>query len=147
MTGFGEARLQDDRWTVGVEVRTVNNRHLKLNAKISEPYGTLEPELERLVRETIRRGTVQLSIRIERPKRTEDYRLNLVALASYHEQLESMSIHESPDRTIDLTSLLVLPGIVEERRPSTDDPHEDWPVLSKVVSEALAKLQAARAEE
>ena len=28
MTGFGEARLQDDRWQVGVEVRTVNNRHM-----------------------------------------------------------------------------------------------------------------------
>ena len=69
MTGFGEARIQDDRWSVGVEVRTVNNRHLKLNAKISDPYGALEPDFERLVRETIRRGTVQLSIRVDRPKR------------------------------------------------------------------------------
>ncbi len=32
MTGFGEARLQDERWSVGVEVRTVNNRHLKMSA-------------------------------------------------------------------------------------------------------------------
>ena len=55
MTGFGEARIQDDRWSVGVEVRTVNNRHLKLSAKISDPYGALEPDFERLVRETIRR--------------------------------------------------------------------------------------------
>ena len=47
MTGYGEARLQDERWSVGVEVRTVNNRHLKLSAKISEPYAALEPELER----------------------------------------------------------------------------------------------------
>ena len=53
MTGFGEARLQDERWSLGVEVRTVNNRHLKLSAKISEPYSALEPELERLVRETL----------------------------------------------------------------------------------------------
>ena len=56
MTGFGEARHQDQRWSVQVEVRTVNNRHLKLTAKISEPYSALEPDLERLVRETIRRG-------------------------------------------------------------------------------------------
>ena len=90
MTGFGEARLQDERWSVGVEVRTVNNRHLKLTAKISEPYGALEPELERLVRETIRRGTVQLLLRVERPRRAEDYRLNLVALASYRDQLREL---------------------------------------------------------
>ena len=61
MTGFGEARFQDPRWSIEVEVRTVNNRHLKLSARISEPYSALEPELERLVREKVRRGAVQMS--------------------------------------------------------------------------------------
>ncbi len=46
MTGFGAARVQDQEWSIEVEVRTVNNRHLKLSAKISEPYGALEPDLE-----------------------------------------------------------------------------------------------------
>ncbi len=49
MTGYGEARTQNQRWTITVEVRTVNNRHLKVNAKISEPYGVFEPALEQLV--------------------------------------------------------------------------------------------------
>jgi uncharacterized protein (TIGR00255 family) len=144
MTGFGEARLQDDRWNVGVEVRTVNNRHLKLSARISEPYGALEPELERLGRETIRRGSVQLSLRVERPRRAEDYRLNLVALASYRDQLGTLLPAGVP---IDYSGLLVLPGVVEERKPPDDDPHDDWPALAAVVNEALGRLQAARAEE
>jgi uncharacterized protein (TIGR00255 family) len=144
MTGFGEARLQDERWSVSVEVRTVNNRHLKLSAKISEPYGALEPELERLVRETIRRGSVQLTLRVERPRRAEDYRLNLVALASYRDQLKELQGHGVP---IDYSGLLGLPGVVEERKPPSDDPHDDWPALAAVVNEALGRLQAARAEE
>jgi uncharacterized protein (TIGR00255 family) len=144
MTGFGEARIQDDRWSVEVEVRTVNNRHLKLNAKISDPYGALEPEFERLVRDKIRRGTVQLSIRVERPRRAEDYRLNRVALASYRQQL--LEIAGDPSR-VDLGAILALPGVVEERKQAMEDPHEDWPALSAVVSEALGKLQAARSEE
>ena len=142
MTGFGEARIQDDRWSVSVEVRTVNNRHLKLNAKISDPYSALEPELEKLVRETIRRGTVQLSIRVDRPKRSEDYRLNKVAIQSYRAQLTELGVAIS-----DLSGLLGLPGVVEERKPAVDDPHQDWPALAGVVSEALVKLQKARAEE
>jgi uncharacterized protein (TIGR00255 family) len=144
MTGYGESRIQDDRWSVGVEVRTVNNRHLKLNAKISDPYSALEPDFEKLVRETIRRGTVQLSIRVERPKRLEDYRLNRVALASYRQQLAEFAGESSKS---DLAALLSLPGVVEERRPSTDDPHQDWPALASAVTEALGKLQTARAEE
>ena len=49
MTGFGDARFQDQRWSIQVEVRTVNNRHLKLSTKISEPYTALEAEFEHLV--------------------------------------------------------------------------------------------------
>ena len=142
MTGFGEARLQDDRWTVTAEVRTVNNRHLKLNARVSDPYSALEPELERLVRETVRRGTVNLAIRVERPRRAEDYRINAVALTSYRDQVQALQ--GSP---VQLAGLLGLPGVVEERKASADDPHEDWPALAAVVAEALRKLQSARAEE
>jgi uncharacterized protein (TIGR00255 family) len=144
MTGFGEARHQDDLWSVGVEVRTVNNRHLKLSAKISEPYGALEPEVERLVRETIRRGSVQLLLRVERPRRAEDYRLNLVALASYRDQLRELLPAGVP---VDYSGLLVLPGVVEERMPASDDPHDDWPALAAIVNAALGRLQAARAAE
>ena len=145
MTGFGEARTSDERWSVTVEVRTVNNRHLKLQAKLSDPYGNLEPEFEKLVRESIRRGTVNLSVRVDRPRLEGDYRLNLVALASYQRQLTELG-----DRTgtrIDPGLLLQLPGIVEERKPATDDPHRDWPALAAVVAEALARLQTARADE
>ena len=42
MTGFGEARHQDPRWTIQVEVRTVNNRHFKLNARISDEFSSME---------------------------------------------------------------------------------------------------------
>jgi uncharacterized protein (TIGR00255 family) len=145
MTGFGEARLRDERWAVVVEVRTVNNRHLKLNVKASEPYNALEPELERLVRESVRRGTVNLQIRVERPRRAEDYRINTVALTSYRDQVKAAL--GGTGGAVDLGALLGLPGVVEEGKPSADDPHDDWPALAAVVGEALKKLQDARAEE
>jgi uncharacterized protein (TIGR00255 family) len=144
MTGFGEARLQDDALGVRVEVRAVNNRHLKLMTRISDPYGALEPELERLVRQHVHRGTVQLTLRVERPRRPEDYRLNTVALASYRDQLQALDPTGAPP---DLAALLALPGVVEERRLPTEDPHEDWPLLEPVVREALTRFQVSRAEE
>ena len=145
MTGFGEARSQDARWSVGVEVRSVNNRHLKLSARISEPYGALEPDLERLVRETVRRGTVQLVLRIDRPRQAEDYRLNPVALMSYRDQL--LALPGATGGPLDLAALLALPGVVEERRAPADDPHDAWPALAPLVAEALGRLQQSRAEE
>src|SRR5262249_33726577 len=51
------------------------------------------------------------------------------------------------DIPVDYAGLLALPGVVEERVPSSGDPHDDWPALAVVVSAALDRLQAARAEE
>src|SRR5437763_11841261 len=105
MTGFGEARLQDSRWTILVEMRTVNNRHFKLSAKISEEFAALESALEHLIRERVKRGTVQVLLRIDRPRRPEDYRLNLVALASYRDQLRGLQDSDSGAPQVDLAQL------------------------------------------
>jgi uncharacterized protein (TIGR00255 family) len=146
MTGIGEARLQTDRLAVQVEVRSVNNRHLKLTLRVGDSLSSFEPDFERLVRERLKRGTVQITVRVDRPRRAEDYRLNLTALASYRDQVQSMLGPGAPPA--DLTALLVLPGVVEDtRRDTPDDPHEDWPVLARAVTEALDRLQESRAVE
>ncbi len=105
-----------------------------------------------MIRSTIRRGTVNLQIRIDRPRRAEDYRINAVALKSYRDQLHALqepahASHLYPPGSVDLAKLLLLPGVVEDRKAPTDDPHADWPELAAVVSEAVSRLQAARAEE
>ena len=126
MTGFGEARLQDQRWTIAVELRTVNNRHFKLSAKLSESYAMLEPALEQLVREKVRRGTVQLTLRIDRPRRPEDYRINLVALSSYRDQLKGLRGFDESMLSISGRSWC-LPGVVEDFRSSDQRPTKTGP--------------------
>ncbi len=145
MTGYGEARFEDPRWTIHAEVRTVNNRHLKLSAKISEPYTAREPEVEQLVREKVKRGTVQLTLRVERPRRPQDYRLNLVALASYRAQLKSVQGYG--EQANDLTQLLTLPGVVEDCRLPDQVSDEDWSAIASIVARALDQLHSSRAAE
>jgi uncharacterized protein (TIGR00255 family) len=147
MTGFGEARHQDPRWTILVEIRTVNNRHFKLTAKLSDEFVALESALEHLVRERVKRGTVQVSLRVDRPRRPEDFRLNLVALASYRDQLRTMERPESGPLPVDLAQLLALPGVVEEVCPPGHAAHQEWTEVARVISQALDGLQAARAQE
>jgi len=142
MTGFGEARSQDATLTVAAEVRAVNNRHLKIAAKVSDPYGSLEPELEQLVRDRVRRGAVQVSVRVERPRRASDYRLNAEALAGYREQLERLG-----GGPVAITDLLGLPGIVEDLKPAAPDVAGDGPLIVRVASEAIESFEAARARE
>lgn len=142
MTGFGEAREPDAAGVVAVEIRSVNNRHLKISTRISDSHSAMEPELERLVRDRVRRGTVQVSVRIERPRRAEDYRLNLVALASYRDQLLQFG-----GERVDPSALLVLPGVVEDLKPAAPDVAEEWPAIARIVAAALDNFDAARRRE
>lgn len=143
MTGFGEARTQDADMAVLAEVRAVNNRHLKLVCRINDPFDALEPDVERMVRAVARRGTVMVSVRVERPKRSEDYRLNLVALESYRGQLASLGLGEAAQ----WAALLSLPGVVEDHREPESSPHDDWPRIEPALRLALERFQASRAQE
>ncbi|RLT12375.1 MAG: YicC family protein [Planctomycetota bacterium] len=147
MTGFGEFRVQDERWNVLVEIRSVNNRHLKLVAKISEPYASLEAELERLVREKLRRGTIYLSLRIHPNLVSDTYRLNLEALRAYRKQLTTLCEEWSTPPPEDWAQLLGLPGVVSDPAYETVNLSEDWPELAKVVNQALERLGESRARE
>src|ERR1700757_4597384 len=89
MTGFGEARYQSDHLNVSIELRALNNRYLKVSLRATDPYHLLEPEFEKAIRRVIRRGTVQVHLRLERQYQPQDYRINAVALRSYIEQLEN----------------------------------------------------------
>src|SRR5437016_1293013 len=56
MTGFGEAHRQRDSLAVSVEVRTINSRYFKLSVRCAEGYSALEPHIESVVRQPIKRG-------------------------------------------------------------------------------------------
>jgi uncharacterized protein (TIGR00255 family) len=147
MTGFGEARGQSNGIAVSIEVRAINSRHLKLSYRASEGYGALEPEVEAVTRDIIRRGTVQLNLRVERPASGEDYRINSPVIENYRKQLEAYTGRSEWNDADDLRMLLSLPGAVDERRNSDRDPREDWPIIEPVLREALSALSKMRAEE
>ena len=147
MTGFGEARSQAGGVGISVEVRTINSRHFKLSFRTSEGYSPLESEVEAIVREAIRRGTVQMNLRVDRRTSVDDYRINLEVLENYRRQLEQYTGRSEWKAAADLQVLLSLPGTVDEKSRGDRDPREDWPLIEPVIREALASLAKMRAEE
>jgi uncharacterized protein (TIGR00255 family) len=147
MTGYGDARYQGEGLAAAVEVRTVNNRYLKITTKSAEAYAPLEGEIERIVREAIARGTVNVAIRVDRRHLAEDFVLNRTALQSYWAQLQiaARELHAPPPG--DLGQLLVLPGVVDEETVRSADAQADGELICRLLEQALKKLQAFRVEE
>ncbi len=147
MTGFGEAHRQEGGLTVCVEVRTVNNRFLKLSVRCSEGYSGLEPRIEQSIRDRIRRGTVQLLLRVEQKHGADDYRINAEVLGRYRKQLDALEREWGTGEPIALAALLDLPGVVEEHGTGPNLAERDWPIIREALEAALDNLEQMRREE
>jgi uncharacterized protein (TIGR00255 family) len=147
MTGFGDARLQGENLSAAVEVRTVNNRYLKITTKCAEVYAGLEGEIERIVRESIGRGTVSIAIRVDRLHRAEDFALSQTALQSYWSQLQMAARELKAPPPTDLGQLLDLPGVVADETARSADIQADWDMIKGLLERALKKLHTFRVDE
>jgi uncharacterized protein (TIGR00255 family) len=147
MTGHGEAHRHEGGLSVAVEIRTVNNRYFKLSIRTTEGYVLLEPQIEAIARQHVRRGTVQINVRIDREPSADDFRLNEAVLRGYLEQLERLTGRSLIDQPASLPPLLALPGVVSEPTAQLDLVEAQWPTIQGVVAEALQRLAEMRVEE
>jgi uncharacterized protein (TIGR00255 family) len=148
MTGHGQAHRHEQKVAIGVEVRTVNNRYFKLSFRASEGYASLEPNVEAVVREQVRRGTVQLNLRIDRQPTADDYRFNDEVLVGYSRHLDRLIEEDKiAPHDVRIESLMMLPGVVTEKVGDFDIVESLWPLVEPVLREALAGLAKMRVEE
>ena len=147
MTGYGEAHRQAENLAIAVEVRTINNRYFKLSLRASEGYAALEPHIESVVRTQIKRGTVQVNLRVDHKHSAEDYRINRDVLEGYRLQLAALGDAIHGGKPVSLDSLLALPGVVEEHRADAAESERDWPLIQETLEESLKHLASMRATE
>jgi len=142
MTGHGEAIVQNEQVLVLAEVRSVNNRFLKVLIT-SELDALHQARLESLVRESTARGLINLKIQIQFLAGKQDYQINTGLIKSYREQLSQL---EYGGRQVSLESLLALPGIVVE---AIGDQHIEsvWGTIESATRQALHLLVEMRRRE
>lgn len=147
MTGFGEGHLHEPGLAVAVEVRTINSRYFKLTLRCPESHNLLEPEIEGILRQQIKRGTVQVNLRIDRERQPDDYRLNSPVLEGYREQLLALCHQWNVAPEIRLEGLLSLPGVVSESLPDSAEATREWPLIRQALEGAIRHLQQMRRDE
>ena len=150
MTGFGDASEQVETTHYAVEVRSVNNRYFKVVIRLPEELAGTEAELEAQLRKRLIRGSVTLTVKRRDPGVNPGQEINEQALASYLKQVEQL--HQTVlanDRTItlDLTSLLTLPGVLGT--PDRQDQILELarPVITRLTDRACDRLLAMRMVE
>lgn len=139
MTGHGAAMVQDDQIQVLAEIRSVNNRFLKITVS-SDLDASFQSKIEAMIRENVQRGAVNVRIQMQFLGEDSQYQINVAQLKSYRNQLKPYGEMASDG------SLLMLPGVVLE---SIDESSIEtaWPSIQSAMKQAIDKFVDMRRQE
>ena len=141
MTGYGAGHVDENGVSVAVEIRTVNNRYLKLHCRLPDGYAAAEPRIEAMVRNHLRRGAIQLNVDLRKAPSVEDYTINTDLIRGYYQQLQQLQNELINSETVRLELLLSLPGVINDPYQSSSAVEDDWPLIESAVKQALTGLR------
>jgi len=147
MTGYGAAERSDDLVRIAVEIRTVNNRFFKSNQHLPEGLGAVEVAIERLLRDSISRGTVNLTLTVEPRGPAARVPINPDILAAYWRDLSAAAAKMGAGAGMSMDALLALPGVVGSEQVLLVGIPDLAARIEAAVKEALARLDAMRDAE
>ena len=142
MTGQGVATVSDENATLTIEIRAVNNRHLKINLRAPDSLIAHESSIEKQIRSVVGRGTINVNIKVMKHSRQDDFTIDTELLQAYQAQLRSLS-QTSPS----LESLLGLPGVVINNVTSDSSVASVLTLSNDALQQALGQFNAMRETE
>ena len=146
MTGFGNASLQTEGVHVSSEIKSVNNRYLKISVRMPDSVARFEAEIEKLVRSRVTRGSVQLSIRVRFTSGQSEYRIDQDLLRSFQRQLAEIS-GDAKVNSATLGELLSLPGVVSQTELPEEFVNSLWPAVEASLKGSLDHFEDFRRRE
>lgn len=114
MTGFGDASTTVGGIYQALEIRSLNNKYLKVTVRLPEDLQPLEAVLEAHVRRKLSRGAVTITAKVVDTSEAAAHEINTEALRRYLEQLEEIPQVAEGALRVDVASLLDLPGVLQQ---------------------------------
>ncbi|MEI6506853.1 MAG: YicC/YloC family endoribonuclease [Bacteroidota bacterium] len=146
MTGFGQAEIENDRYSIKAEFKSLNNKFLEMNLRLPKVWQNKDLDLRREMGKLVERGSCHISINVNF-KRAEDkiVPINKDVARYYLEELTSLSKEFKLDPSAISQSILSIPNlfqIVEEE--SSED---DEKLLLEVMNNAFIEFEKFRMKE
>ncbi len=147
MTGYGRSRCLTDGRDVTFEIKSVNNRFLDINIKMSRLYSPFEDRIKQLIRQHTTRGKVDAYLSVDNIEGEQtELAINNQFVSEYVEKLKTLK------ETYGLSGEIEL-GLVATRQETfiSKKPNEDmeaiWQTVSPVIVEALEAYNRMRCTE
>lgn len=148
MTGFTRASITDNNITYNLEIRSLNGKYFKSTIKLPEQLACYEPKIEQILRENLIRGSIVFSLRLRDNSETASLEVNSGAVKGYLQALKQI-VHEHNEQavTIDLSNLLMLPGVCQYPEPDVVRLEQELEIITSLTNDALKQLWNMRYQE
>jgi len=146
MTGYGVGKIKKADQECLVEIKTLNNKYYDIIIKNSVQSLEIEQKIEKLLKEKIFRGKVNLLIKIESyGSEEEKVILNESLFNSYYEALKILKEKYKFKDEIDIDSIIKFKDIFQLVKE--EETGNLWPLIEEAVNEALCSLLRMREKE
>lgn len=144
MTGFGSAAVQDVDFSISVELKTVNNRFLDINLRLSSELQSLESTIKKIISNRLTRGRVEVNLQYDRNSDIE-FELNRPLIGGFLAAMRRMQDEFELSGEPDLNVMARLPNVVS---PKKNEPSAEFlQAVEDVFSRALDDLETMREKE
>ncbi|MBN09340.1 MAG: YicC family protein [Flavobacteriaceae bacterium] len=90
MTGFGKSEISLKEKTIFIELRSLNSKNLEINSSIPSKYKSLEPEIRKAISKNIKRGKLDLYIRVANNRSLSETSIDKNVVNQYLKELKSI---------------------------------------------------------
>ncbi len=147
MTGFGRGEYKDDKYSFLVECKTINHKYADINIRLPRKLSFLEDKARILIKDYVKRGRVDLYIKLD-VLGNEDVNLK------FDEELASQyvgilkTIKEKFD-LVDDVSVMNIAKFSDVIKTEEKEEDEDilWSMFKVALEDALIKLKDMRLQE
>ena len=152
MTGYGKAEAILETGKITVEVRSLNGKTADISLKTSMLPKDKEMTVRQKIAAELTRGNIDFFMTFEPNAADSAKKINMELAMEYYQQLKELAgkVGASDIQTQNPNDLLALilrmPEVMDAKKQDviTDD---NWPMVEACINEALANINAFRAQE
>jgi len=144
MTGFGRAAISEDKFSISVELKTVNNRFLDINLRVPGELQAVENVIKKLISNRLVRGRVEVNLQYDRNDDVQ-FELNRPLIAGFLAAMKEMQGEFGLAGEPDLNVIARLPNVVTTKKEEPSD--EFISAVEAAFTLALGELDLMRSKE
>lgn len=148
MTGYGKAEYKSEKFTLSVEIKTVNNRFLDISYKYPRSFTPLQEGVRSAIQKHLSRGKVDLYINYKKTLQGEEALSFDEGLAQNYVEIAKALKKRFPSLKNDftVTSLMKTADVIKQEQEEIDI-DEISPILFETVENACENLNSMREYE